>query len=710
MPRRRHAANPRKLRIDSRRLEALAPGAAAAPTGWAGRGALRRRLTPLLGGLLTVALLAVSFAPLDFWPAAYVALVPWTLALLCGPSRRWALLCAWLSGLVAWALAVYWLAWITLVGYAALVVYASAYWLAAGAVLRAALRRGWPAWACLPVVWVALEFARAYVISGFPWFNLAQTQYRVAPLIQIADVTGQYGLSFLVAMVNGAIADRLARWMPNGAGKQAAAGKRFRFLGPLRAGEAMTVLTGVAVLLYGAWRLSERTQSEGPVIGIVQGAYPIALGMGSPPEEEVLQFHIDQTRGFLPARQEPNAPRPDLVVWPETMLPTGMNRQVLDANISAMGPREQRRLLACFLGPRVWGEVLPDGTVQPYADGVIREALKLFLHGGTGADGTAVAGRREMAAGVRALAGELGCPILAGGTTFHPNAAPLDAHEGWRMRNSALWIDPNGAQGPMYSKVHLVPFSESVPFRQSWPGLHRLLRWFVPGVMPQLQSGADRTVFELRRPGGLWRLVTPICYEGTFARVCRRMVWQSGRKAADLMVNISNDGWFVWSHNRRLRCPKCGWRGQDMAAERCPRCGGGHLRAEADQMSSSENAQHLAHYCFRAVEQRVPVVRAVNTGISASIDSNGRIVAEVAHPARPALRTMVSGTLLLDGRRKNDVEFLRGHGPKVLVDSRTSWYSRHGDLFAAAVCLAAALATAGLMRKRRAVVKEGDGL
>ena len=62
----------------------------------------------------------------------------------------------------------------------------------------------------LPVVWVALEYVRAYVLSGFPWFYLAQTQYRQVRLIQIADLTGQYGVSFAVAMVNGALADILA--------------------------------------------------------------------------------------------------------------------------------------------------------------------------------------------------------------------------------------------------------------------------------------------------------------------------------------------------------------------------------------------------------------------------------------------------------------------------------------------------------------------
>jgi len=106
----------------------------------------------------------------------------------------------------------------------------------------------------------------------------------------------------------------------------------------------------------------------------------------------------------------------------------------------------------------------------------------------------------------------------------------------------------------------------------------------------------------------------------------------------------------------------------------------------AKRRASTEQAQHLSHYCFRAVENRVPVVRAVNTGISASIDSNGRIVAEVS---RGGQNTMISGTLLLDGPRGGELEYLPGHGPKVLVDQRTRCYSCVGDAFAVAVWVTA---------------------
>ena len=218
-----------------------------------------------------------------------------------------------------------------------------------------------------------------------------------------------------------------------------------------------------------------------------------------------------------------------------------------------------------------------------------------------------------------------------------------------------MWFDDTGQRDKLYSKMQLVPFGEYVPFKRSWPSLHEKLRGFVPGVMSQVEPGAEPTRFELKRKSGRWQVVTPICYEGTFARVCRAMV-RKGPKDKLIIANLSNDGWFVWESL------------------------GGVNRA------STEQAQHLASYCFRAVENRVPVVRAVNTGISASIDSNGRIVAVLECYGR---REMATGSLVLDGARSNGKEYISGHGPKVLVDSRVSIYSLVGDVFAMLVSLAA---------------------
>lgn len=564
----------------------------------------RRRWGVALACGLSAVLLTVSFAPFDCWWAAYVALVPWTLAL--GSKRwRWAPLWATAAGALFWAGNLYWLWWITLVGYSAMVVYLTVYWLAAAAVVRAAYRRNWPMWLALPVIWTGLEYARAHIISGFPWFFLAHSQYARTSLIQITDVTGQYGVSFFVGMVNGAVVDLLTFPLLRRRGGGGAVRPSWHVLG----GVAASAAVGVGMVAYGTWRMGQATTRPGPVVGIVQKAYPITLGRREFTDEDVLRSHLAASLAFLGAGC-------DLVIWPEAMLPDGLNEEFLGLDESLYSPDVQK----------------------------------------------AMAGLRGQARRVVRLSEQLGCPILAGGVTLHRNVDRVEGEDLWVERNSALWFDGlKPWSSEYYGKMHLVPFGEYVPFKRGWPALHRWLRGFVPDVMSQLDPGPVAMVFRLGRSGGDWTLAAPICYEGTFPDVCRRLVMRGGRKQVDILANLSNDGWFVW------------------------RWGEGPYRG------STEHVQHLTAYCFRAVECRTPVVRAVNTGISASIDSCGRIVALVGGKRR----AMVEGTLLLDGSGR------QGCGPKVLVDSRVTVYSRVGDVFASAVALAGAGMVAGMLLGRR---------
>jgi apolipoprotein N-acyltransferase len=167
--------------------------------------------------------------------------------------------------------------------------------------------------------------------------------------------------------------------------------------------------------------------------------------------------------------------------------------------------------------------------------------------------------------------------------------------------------------------------------------------------MTQLDSGKAPYQFVFTRPAPASvegkepvRFGAPICYEGTFARVCHDLVYaEDGRKHADLLVNISNDGWFVWPESRE---------------------------------GTTEQAQHLSHYVFRAVENRVPVVRVVNTGISGVIDSDGRIQ-DVAGGSPDNLddSVMAEATLIA----------------VITLDRRSSLYSLVGDVFAQGVSLIA---------------------
>jgi len=705
---------------------------------------LRQLLSVFLLCLLSVVMLAVSFSPFDCWYMAYLALVPWTLAMAGGVRRGWTIFFGWLAGLIFWALMLYWLVFPTGVGYVAGVFYLSLYWLIAAVLVRAAMRRNWPMWIVLPVIWVSLEFLRARAgVLSFPWFHLSQTQYPHTRLIQIADVTGQYGVSFFVAMVNGMIIDLLSAPLFT----RTHAGVRLSR--HVLWGIVATVCAVGGLLGYGSFRLAQKTTSPGPTIGIVQEAVPITLSGPTVAQQTFLEYHLQRCLEFV-------GQDCDLIIWPETMLPTGLNRQVLAEDISGMAAMELRSLASRLWNPQSVRQapceylrvklrqrigLLPMGQYRPPAarfllnhfvtpaqvllltegqvralgeilfgaervagadDAALRAAVGVYaeaedvpkigqlpeknlrLVGGIflGADGMQQfppADRKGLSDAIlknlltqratdrpklQTMRGQgamlevcsllVGCPILAGGAGIHRNSRPTGPDDIWMFQNDVLWID-TGGQGDFYSKVHLVPFSEYVPFKYSWPWLHKLLRGAVPEVMPQLNPGEVFTRFEVRKDGRKYQLVTPVCFEGTFAELCRQMVKQ-GPKDHLIMANLSNDGWFVYR------------------------------RGDGPYQGTTEQPQHLVHYVFRAVENRIPVVRAVNTGISASINSRGQIESVLEKRVEEYRRkVMVAGTLKV----------------YTSVDSRRTVYSRLGDVFAMLVIIFGVGLIGMLFRKRR---------
>ncbi len=310
MARLRHAVNPAKVKHQIQALDNPTP--ASSSPGRRGGAGLLAAVAMLV---ITPSALLASFAPFDLWPLAYGALAPWTLALALWGRKRWPVVVAWAGGLLFSAASVYWLYWVTLEGYLGAVFYLSLYWLLTAAVLRAAMRRAWPMWLVLPTVWVALEFARSYVISGFPWFFLAQSQYLNTGLIQIVDVTGQYGVSFFVGMVNGLVVDWvlwLVRRRQTGVPRVS---MRMRTIGA-----AAVAVVCIGMNVYGQWRLGQPAQTPGPVVGLVQESFPIALGVPSPSQDKILQRHLE-----LASRLE--GKDCDLVILPESMVPTGLNAQ-----------------------------------------------------------------------------------------------------------------------------------------------------------------------------------------------------------------------------------------------------------------------------------------------------------------------------------------------------------------------------------------------
>jgi apolipoprotein N-acyltransferase len=153
----------------------------------------------------------------------------------------------------------------------------------------------------LPFAWVALEWARAHAISGFPWSNLGYTQTPLNPLIQIADITGVYGMSWLVVLVNtvisGFIRGFCRKW-----------------------GIAVLAACILCTLLYGFRRSEEITALQGRNIainvGIIQGNISQSEKWDPAHDNETIDIY-----GRLSLECAKQEPVPDIIVWPESAMP-----------------------------------------------------------------------------------------------------------------------------------------------------------------------------------------------------------------------------------------------------------------------------------------------------------------------------------------------------------------------------------------------------
>ena len=113
--------------------------------------------------------------------------------------------------------------------------------------------------------------------------------------------------------------------------------------------------------------------------------------------------------------------------------------------------------------------------------------------------------------------------------------------------------------------MFLTPFGETMPYISNWEWLEeKMLAFGAKGMRFELDAGdeIERVVFPLRSNADvLVRAAVPICFEDTVAPVVREMVWQDGRRVADLLINLSNDGWFGTDDSIRAMHELCArWR------------------------------------------------------------------------------------------------------------------------------------------------------
>jgi len=365
-----------------------------------------------------------------------------------------------------------------------------------------------------PVAWVAVELARTR-ITGFPWGLLGTTQVDNVPLTRITSVTGVYGPSFEIMLVNAAFA---AVYLVQRE-------KRKRLL--------LATVIAALILQAGSLVPAPASRTDHSAV-LVQANVPIVEG-----SDWTKQYFNDTLRDLteISLDSHDRSPRPDLIVWPENPAPFYSTDPFFRDAVSNVARQSNAWLLAGSIG--------------------IRNA----------------------------------------------SATPNQATE---VYNSASLVSPAGEWVARYDKVHLVPFGEYVPFKQIFS--------FAGGLTKEVGDFSRGTSHAPLDAGGS-KLGTFICYESIFPDEIR----QFANNGAQVLVNISNDGWYG---------------------------------------DSGAYAQHLKQSRMRAVENNRWLLLDTNTGVTAAIDPNGRIVASAPRKTRTALRVSYA------------------------LSNVTTFYTRHGDWFA----------------------------
>jgi apolipoprotein N-acyltransferase len=588
----------------------------------------------------SAAMLTVIQPPIGWAFLAWVAFVPFIL--VCSPQAKprqlaiWAYvisLCYWLGNL-------YWVFPVTIVGWAAFCLYTAFLWPILALCIRFCRIKNFPLFLAAPILIVAIERMQGLFLGGFFWRFLAHSQYQNIALIQIADIFGAGGVSFLIGMFNGLLAELILD------SRLSIVNRQSSIINIIKA--VLVCLTVIAAFAYGRWRIaqSDKFVEPGPLVASLQSNIPQSVKRSFSAENEIFDGLMEQSKAAAQAGAE-------LIIWPETMVQAILDSQVWPFLASAEDNRAFDKALrehsekTAFVLVGAYG-----GRIQQDSDGSISLA----------------------------------------------------------RYNSAFLYRPDGQQdGRRYDKIHLVPFGEVLPLRKTLSWFYRLLMKvkFIPYNFDySLDYGSEYTVFEmtsskeishedipasagtsspLRRQGsqsqldiskkqknssGLGVLVAEnnriykfsviICYEDVFPAVVRGFTLdKKGQKRIDWLVNISNDGWFVKFSAREMPLSLS------------------HGLKDIKVSPSAELPQHAAICAFRAVENRLPIVRSVNTGISCLIDSLGRIRDDFLAgtlPHKAMDRTAVAGWFT----------------DRIPIDKRTTFFSKNGQFldFCCQICLA----------------------
>ncbi|MEM1013451.1 MAG: apolipoprotein N-acyltransferase [Planctomycetota bacterium] len=564
-----------------------------------------RRLATSIGGIAIAGLASVlAYAPFDQFYLAWIAAVP-VLWLVANSRTAWSAAgTGFAFGLVYFGTNLWYLWYIGPLPLLGAVLYLALFPMMFAVFWRPMARRR-DVWSVVTAaaMWVAIDWLRAVLPFGLPYVFLGHAQSPMLAMTQIADIAGVYGITFWVLLVNGIVwlaiehRGQKSAWSRSSLrhpersrgtspdGDRADQARSFDSLRSLRMTDqgapcsllrsltptlAMILATTIALASYGTWRLAERDFKPGPNVALLQPHFEL-LNTEPVDGAALIQWLAAETSRAVTNSTEPV----DLVVWPES-------------SVSSLNEEARREMAGSQIG-QVANEV----------------HTWLSTLSSQGPDLLVGASARE-------------------GITIRDNRYVADDRF-----NSVFHYTSGGVADARYDKAHLFPFGEYIPFgTQPWPivYLHDFFQLFNPwGGDHELTPGTDDTVFTIAGS----RVIAPICFEDIVPPRVRDLAYDGTTKRADVLVNVTNDGWF---------------RGNQMA-------------------------QHLQAASFRSIENRIPTARSVNNGVSAIVDPDGRI--------RSSVPAATPGSLV--GR--------------VMLDDRTAPYGIIGDVFAYACVAATTLIT-----------------
>ncbi len=556
-------------------------------------------------------MLYLSFTPVECAPLAWIGLVPLCqlLRLKSLPRRcyslTWAVSFVWAAATLQWMRLGHPAMYLAL---AALAAYVGLYIPAFVFIGRRCIVRGLPLWLTVPIVWTALEYVRAYLLTGFSWYYLGHTQYRWLSLIQISDITGAYGVSFVIALVAGSLAGQVPlRWLQRLNLDVGIAGIERPSLVPLT----------VAVLIVGlccSYGVARQTRPEdfpeGPAFALIQGNFTPEIKHD--PEMMLTRYriHDDLMRRSVMLQ-------PDFIVWPETMF-SWPEQSVADG----------------VTNDQILAQMPPD-ALHSYGNEADLLADRFRSH--------------EVQNSLAEHSQASGAALIMG------LEAVVAEKDRLKIYNAAAFVRPDLGYVGRYDKIHRVIFGEYIPLKNVFPFFASLTPF---GANFGIDAGDDVRLFEYAG----FRIAPLICFEDTVPHLVRRMAAQSDEQGheCDVLVNLTNDAWFH---------------------------------------GSSELDQHLISAAFRCVENRTPMVRCVNGGISAFIDGNGQVrEPDQIRILNEPLTGLDPPVAPVTGMRDPDTGSWRRQFSGIIfgqapLDPRTSLYTRYGDWFA----MLCAVITAGCL-------------